>query len=463
VRRRHCPRLAWFTGLALAVSPAAAWADSVDDSLGGFDEDEELEIDFDTTATDQADRWWNVDGSVGLSSSINWNGHRSETGTNYEGLQRLRARLNLEGDAQLPYGWKFRASPHIWYDFAYLINGFSRYTSQVRNDYEWEWEFQDTYLEGPLLDNVDLKIGRQVVKWGYSDSVRVLDVLNPLDQREPGRADIEDLARSVGMGKLDWYVDRNWTVTAIAIPEMRFSDLPSFGSDFNPTPPPKPSSSSDNPQDFEDWEAAAAVHGIFEGWDVSFHYAYFYDDLPTVQVVGASPTGPLLEHGHSRLHLVGAGGNYALDSWLVKGEIAWIDGFEFTSVSGDRSRLDATLGIEYYGIAENSFAIEVVERHLFDHTGAIRAAPNFTREDRMEYTIRWTADWFNARLTTTVLAILLGYGVQDGTILRAEGEYELGDGLALTAGILMFQSGDLPPLDSWGRNDRAFIDLKYSF
>ena len=462
MHRRYRHSLAWASSFAFALAPGATLAQDEDDPMGGFDDDDdELEIEFDTSTTEEVDRWWNIDGSLVLSSSINWHAHRSAAGTNYKGLSRLRARLNLEFDADLPYDWKLRVSPHVWYDFAYLIHGFSRYTPQVLNDYEWEWDFQDTYLEGPLLHNVDLKIGRQVVNWGRSDTVRVLDVLNPLDQREPGRADIEDLALAVGMGKLDWYVDRKWTITAIAIPEIRFNDIPSFGSDFNPSP--VPISKAPVPTPFTDWEAAASVRGIFEGWDISFHYAYIYDDLPHLRVVGFTPgVGPIFQQVHSRLHLAGAGGNYTFGSWLVKGEIAWLDGFEFLSVPDDFSRLDAMLGVEYYGIAENTFAIEVVERHLFDYNEMILATA-FTREDSVEYTIRWTADWFNARLTTTVLAILLGYKVQDGVLLRAQGEYELYDGLSITAGILLYQAGELLPFSTWGRNDRAFIDIRYSF
>ena len=31
------------------------------------------------------------------------------------------------------------------------------------------------------------------------------------------------------------------------------------------------------------------------------------------------------------------------------------------------------------------------------------------------------------------------------------------------AGLLLYQGGDLPPLSEWGRNDRLFFDLKWSF
>lgn len=449
--------------LLLAAAPAGA--DGYDD-VGGFEEaDEEFKLDAEAyeDAEPAPERWWEIDGSVGLSSSVNYLSHRSATGTQYRGLSRLRARLNLEIDLQLPHEWKLRASPYVWYDFAYLINGFSRYTGAVKDEYEWEWNFQDSYIEGPLLDDVDLKIGRQVVNWGNSDSVRVLDVLNPLDNREPARADIEDLRRSVGMAKLDWYLGPHWTLTGIAIPEIRFDDLPPVGSDFNPSP--LPALPELVPDDFENWEGAVAVRGIFEGWDVSAHFAYLFDDFPSLRAgLPPSPTNPLgLYATHDRLLFVGAGGNYAFGSWLLKSEAAWTDGFEFLGVAKERSRLDVMAGVEYYGLSEATVALEVVERHLFGHNSTIRAAPNSTREDAVEYALRYTADWFHARLSTTLLAVLLGAKVQDGAVLRAQGDYTIRDGLVLTAGILIFQKGRLAPLDTWGHNDRLFFDIKWSF
>ena len=474
----------WLLCALLAFAPAAAAADEVDD-MGGFEDEEPAgEYEFDTSSTDEADRWWNIDGSIGLSSSINWIPHVSAFGSDYGDLQRLRLRLNLEFDAKLPFDWKFRASPHIWYDFAYLIQGFGNYTTNVVNDYEWEGEFQDTYLQGPLFfENLDLKIGRQVVNWGRSEQLRVLDVLNPLDLREPARADIEDLSRSVGMAKLDWTLNRNWTITGIAIPEIRFPDQPSFGSDFNPNGPgtpltavpfiPPPVFNENSPDDLENWEAAASVRGIFEGWDVSFHYAYIYNDFPNLRQVGVGMTTPPMGMGvpfpifklvHQRLHFGGMGGNYIWGAFLFKGELVFIHGLEYAfDGQKKRNRLDALFGIEYYGIAENTFAFEVTERHVFSHNANIRAAPNFQRQDVIDYAVRWTADWMNARLSTTVVGIFLGHKVQDGIILRAQAEYDFMDGLSGTLGILMFQGGTFPPINRFASNDRVFIDLKYSF
>jgi len=458
-------------GLLLSAPVAA---DDFDD-LGGFGEDEDefsVELEEELGPQDgepEAPRWWDLDGSVAIGSSINFLSHDSATGTNYTGLSRLRTRLNLELDIDLPYEWKLRVDPYIWYDFSYLINGRSNFTSQVLAEYEWEGDFQDSWIQGPLSEDVDLKIGRQVVNWGRSDSLRVLDVLNPLDNRTPGRADIEDLRWAVGMAKLDWYIGNHWTVTAIAIPEIRVDTLPAVGSDFNPSPvaaPPK-----FKPKSFENWEAAAAVRGIFEGWDISANFAYVFEDIPRLEVVtgppnvctGAPPAPGSLIQIYDRLTLAGAGGNYTFGSWLLKAEAAWTGGFEFTCADGKKSRFDGMGGIEYYGFSETTLALEVSERHIFGYDRVVFGFPTFERQDQVTYAFRYSADWLNARLSTTLLALVFGWKAQDGAVLRLQGDYAIRDGLILTLGVLIFQAGDLPPLDTWGRNDRVFFDLKWSF
>ena len=111
--------------------------------------------------------------------------------------------------------------------------GYKKNSSDVLDTYEYDFELTDTYVEGSLHDRVDLKLGRQVVNWGRSESIRVLDIINPLDSREPGLVDIEDIRRSLGMAKLGFFYGA-WTLTMLVIPEVRYDIQPAFGSDFSP-------------------------------------------------------------------------------------------------------------------------------------------------------------------------------------------------------------------------------------
>jgi hypothetical protein len=472
----------------------------LDDVLGGFDDDDLGEGRAEPERSFLRGSFWELTGSVSIGSSFNYLEHSAFAGidkeTDYFGLQRLRTRLNLQLDLDLPRGWRGRLAGFGFYDWAYLANGRSEYTDDVLDLYEWEVDFQEVWVQGSLLDDLDLKLGRQIVNWGRSDSLRVLDVLNPLDNREPGLVDLEDLRRPVTMLKTDYYRGK-WALSLIAIPEIRFSLTPPFGSDFAPVlssvgtlgafivPEQKPSESAANTQ----W--AAALKGAFSGWDLSFHFAYYWRDTPYLDPVfdpvvdPTNPTNPLdgTELRHSRVMLVGGGANYTFGSWLAKAEVAWIDGIDYTTSSFEcvvelpsgcllsaelptgtveRSRLDFMAGLEYYGFTDTNIALEVANRHIFRFQEDMR--PLFgTQENSLETALRITRTFMNERIEVTALGVIFGSLAQDGSLVRLGATYDLRDALELGGGIVLYQKGDIPPFDTIARNDRLYLEIKYSF
>ena len=450
--------LLWLpAGSALAQDDA-----DLEEVLGGF-EDDDLE-ESGTASEAEVERFWDLSGSTSVGTSINYKSHRSvRKNTDFQGVQRLRTRLNLQLDLDLPWEWKARIAGFGFYDFAFLINGRSDYTRKVRRRYEWRVDSQDVWIQGSVTPDLDLKIGRQVVNWGRSDTLRVLDVINPLDNGEPGITDIEDLRRPVGMARADYYWGR-WSVTALAIPEIRFNlDAPP-GSDFNPAPdlPPGVDDPSRNrPDSFEHWEWGASVTGIFQGWDVSMQFAYVYDDRGHLVSSQELP----LRSKHNRLTQVGAGGNYTIGNWLLKSEMAWADGYGFTD-KGDRSRLDVMGGVEFYGFSDTTIALEIAERHYFRFPSTPTLETGFfvPKEDSVETALRITSNFLNDRLELAAVGLLFsGDQFHDGSIVRLQASYDLIDALVATGGILLFQEGDVLPLNTWGDNDRLFFEIKYSF
>ena len=102
--------------LVIAQLPLAmgrARADEMDDVLGGFDDEESEIFDADPSAVDAVEQErpsWDLDGSYELSASINYLDHDSSSGSDYTGVMRLRNRLNLELDFELPRDWEARIS-----------------------------------------------------------------------------------------------------------------------------------------------------------------------------------------------------------------------------------------------------------------------------------------------------------------------------------------------------------------
>jgi hypothetical protein len=360
------------------------------------------------------------------------------------------------------------------------------------NDYEFVAEALDLWVAGTVLEHIDLKLGRQVVNWGRSDTLRVTDVLNALDNREPGLTDIENLRLPSTMARVDYYLGP-FAFSALVIPEIRYDYNPPPGSDFFALPdlgtlpppvPPIPPIDGEFDANFDDrreprWganpEYAGSIDGIFSGWDVSFYVARIYQNRSTF-TPGIPSAGAALETliEDDRVTMIGGGGNYTRGSWLFKAELAWFKDVDYVYLqpipSGlysveklQSGRVDFMGGVEYYGFVDTTIALEVVNRHIIDYDPLFDYFPNYTDENSVEYALRVSSDWMNARLHTTLLALVLGGRAQGGAVLRGQVDYDLIDGLVLSAGFVGYVPTEDPPLADWGKNQRAFTKLKYSF
>ena len=431
----------------------------LDDVLKGFEEDKGTAEE--STQKEEAKKppFYDLSGSLSLGISYGFAHDDPKPGeTDYRGLTRLRPDVHLDLDITLSENWKALISGRAFYDLAYEINGRDKYTDEVLDEYEKEAEFGEVFLQGPLLTSLDLKVGRQIVVWGKSDNIRVVDILNPLDNREPGLVDIEDLRLPVTMTKLDYYLGK-WNLTAITVHEIRFNKNPVFRSEFYTfeTPLPeeeKPSSSLDNT------EYALALNGIFRGWDISFYGARFFDDQPHVEMVSPGH----LERRHSRLSMVGMAVNVALGNWLLKSEAAYFNGLEFFAVPGrKKSRLDMLAGVEYSGFTNTTISLEAVNRHIKDFDSTMKAPPDSAQEDEFQTVLRYSGDFLHDSFHVVMLASTFGVTGDDGSLQRFSMEYDIKDDFSVMVGIVTYQSGDKTQFRNIGDNDRLFLEAKYSF
>jgi len=240
--------------------------------LGGFDDEPLSSGDEEITSSSEhssiKNSWVDVTGQLLLSSSYNYSHKEPSPGkTDFRGLSRLRAALLLELTGDLPLGWKGFVSGSGFYDYAYTLNGRDDYSQDLLDLHERESELREAYIEGAVSKNIDLKLGRQIVVWGKSDNIRITDILNPLDNREPGMIDIEDLRLPINMARANVYFG-NWNFEAISILEKRFNKNPAYGSDFYYAPMKMPDDVIPSEPEY-----AFALKGIFSGFDISFFTA----------------------------------------------------------------------------------------------------------------------------------------------------------------------------------------------
>ncbi|MBA3007870.1 MAG: DUF1302 domain-containing protein [Desulfocapsa sp.] len=423
------------------------------DLFGGFDNIQASGKE--ETSTPENELSSHFSGYSKLGTSVNVARHAPDAQeTDWRDLSRLRAELQLEADYRL-LQWKLFASGKGSYDFSYSLNGRDRYTSQVLDSYEWEAELREAYVQGALSENLDVKLGRQIVVWGRSDNFRVTDILNPLDYREPGLTDIEDLRLPVTMSKMDYY-QGVWQLSLIAVHEHRASKLPPFGSDFYPSPvPPPPEETPAN--SLKNTGLALEARAVFPGWDISFYEANLYTDQITIV-----PSFPPVQELR-RINMAGAAMNAARGNFLYILEVAHLTGLRFMAdYPRDYARTDLLAGLEYRGFTDTTISLDLVNRHLYHFRQELSDSPESPQRDERQTALRINRELFHDQLSLTALLILMGELAQDGTVQRFTAAYDLADNWSLTAGVIFYQSGH-GAMAAVGDNDRGFLELRYDF
>ncbi len=304
--------------------------DGFDD--GGFD-DENIEVVLVSQDSVQGE----------LYGSINFESHQNIS--NNKNLSSSKILVDLLGDYKFENGAKLSANLKSYYDFVYQLDNLT-----VSKGYKSEIELNELNIELEILPNLDFKIGRQLVVWVKSDSIRITDILNPLDNRKPGLVDIKNLRLGRTMSKLDYYAD-NLNYPIIALHENRFSKNSKSGSDFESATDLneiKPDNSIEN------MGIAISLTGSYEGYDIDMYFANTYIDKPYL-FTGVSN---VLKYDN-KSNMFGSAFNLVDGSFLFKAEVAHFDNINYNGTADTKSRTDVLFGVEYNGITDGSIGYEV--------------------------------------------------------------------------------------------------------
>ena len=465
-------------------------ADAIEDDLGGFDTEvideggDDLDC-FDDEGADELDGFsdpslddeaeiaevtqdqsrFSLSGNVAFKTAYGYMDHEVN-GVEYDGLNQAQSSIYLQVDGKLSDDWKMRVSGNAFYDVAYDIND-ENYNDDTIDTYQTQLRFDDVYLQGRLGSNIDLKIGRQIVVWGKSDSIRITDVINPTDNRLPAMTDIEDLRLPTTMAKLDYYLG-SWNLSAMLIGESRTFIEAAPRSEFFPVDAILSDASSFDPfieliepdSSLDNLQYAFAANGVFSGWDLSFYGSHVYDSKWHIETTPAGPKRIV-----SQIDMLGSAINIATGSWLLKSEIAFIDGVRYNGTTDDKSRLDALLGFDYMGIKDVVLSFELANRHIFDHEEIIASAAgkDFIDEDEVTTAIRATRSFANDSINATALLSMFGSSWEYGGFARVWIEYDVIDAVVANIGLVDYIDGDKPFASAIKDNDKVFADITYSF
>ena len=458
---------------------ASSESSDTDADMAGFDDDAAtLSADTNESTVEEAEEpqgfLADFSGKFTQQAALSYNKRRPQNV-----FYSLRQTLFLNYDHKFDNGLKVRVTSRAFYDGIYDVSSANYYPQEVE-ELNHEVELFEAYLEWSIFDNLDAKLGRQVVVWGRSDTIRITDVLNPIDNRRPGIQDIEDVYLPVGMLKFDYQLNDTWRISPILVFEQRFTKDPPFGSLYNPASPE---------EDYEEWTAlgmpdvrlghekykdptyALSIGAEFEGWDVNFYASRLYEDrgyipdIPDINEILASGVKELdIKYHHNKTNMFGAALNKLYGSWLFKAELAYFSGLTYTSTADRRlSRTDGLLGFEYSGIAETTISYDFAIRHFNQYDQRLYVPEeNLLERDTYQQALRVRSNFFNDSLHVNYLATAFGEKLDEGGYQRGWIEYEVADAINSEFGVVDYFGG-APLFDNVADQYVVFMDMSYNF
>ena len=427
-------------------------AENIDQDLAGFDatSTEAVQRSNDIPAIPSMEKRNKfIPGLTGeLKQQVAYSWHNDKPFDNFNSFKSF---LFLDYEHKFENEIKIKINAQAYYDAIYSIKGREKFTDAVLDELESQVELFDAYIEGKISENLDFKVGRQVIVWGRSDTIRVTDILNPLDNRLPGMQDIEYLRLPVTMAKLDYFTG-DWRITPIAILEQRFSYNPPFGGDFNPISFPRP-----DDERYHDVTYALDIGAEFTGWDINLYAANTRDNAGHLDLHNLSVWK------HEKVMMFGAALNILSGSWLFKTELAHFDGLKYTSTENETfKRTDVLLGVEYNGIANTFLSYDIATRHIHDYDGRLLAEYNPLKKYNYQQAFRVSSNFLNDTLKANYLITLYGKKLDEGGFQRLWFEYDLFTDVNVNVGVVDYMGGSAL-FDAVENNDMIFSNISYNF
>ena len=323
------------------------------------------------------------------------------------------------------------------------------------------------------FEKFEMRLGRQIVNWEKTDSLRVLDVVNPLDLREFTFDDFENIRIPLWMGNFEYYVTSDYSLQFLIIPDMTFTELAHTGSEFELARAAVPAGLTLNVNDeetpdvnAEHTEYGVRFQGMANGWDFSVNYLYSWNDQPFKEKALNSATGTLtVAPAHERLHVIGGSVVNVFFDTVVRLELAAKVGEHFSvddatikDMLVDKTTLEYALAFER-DIWSISWLLQAYQKYILDYEDMIAPDEDVTTL----LTLRVAKDLNQEE--TLKAELRTEYRVNDGDYhVRPELEYAITDAWKATLGADIMGGGDDDTFyGQFNDNDRLYASLRYSF
>ena len=460
--------------LALATCSEVLKGQSVDetDEIAFFDIDDGsdsesfFDINVDQEDETEEDSKYSITGSFTQDFTYGIASPDEVFSRNKSGVEKINSELFLQVQGRPSDNSKIKFSGVVdydwgsWSDTAYALSGSDA-----------NFELKDLYLDLTSDNGLWIRLGNQIVARGEVESVKITDIVNPIDISAPGQVEFKDIRIQVPALFISAPVGNSTAeviLTNEAGPDKVGTAEPGSAFDYsilnNKMFASLPDGISVQFEEWEPkktWEVVGRVNYKFNGGDISFTAGEVNWNQNSLQAVAESV--PLvMQYGFDRVKVLGLSGNVVRGNYLVRYEAALNDGRKFQNLDpligwSEHEELVSGFGLEYSGLSDAVLSFEINNSNIVNYSRSL-----LPDENQTGFIVQ--ARWNGLNDLLSVYGAFNRLSGDNSTISTLFAEYELTDDIKLDARIIVYDASSNSDLFyTFKDQDVVKGTIKYSF
>jgi len=429
---------------------------------------------------------------------------KNETGWNMNENKFMKILNVIDVKGQFRPNDYFSLYAHInkFWDSAYGRVGEYRqakdamYTNKAWHGLSWVREMYVDFFS----DYVDIRAGKQIVTWGTTDGIRILDeYVNPLDWREFSLKAWNDIKVPMWMLKVEVAPTVNGSLQFLFIPDFEPDYWPASGAPFEIGTTKKEwhwlgalkqagfsvSLLEERPKEtFENAKFGVRWRDILGNFEYTINYIYSWATKSPERVSIIDPTNRTYTSikKYHRVHVLGFSFAKTFVSGFLKGltlrgefvyakdqpwaylyKIPFLNNME--GLKWEKTDLfNYAIGLDKYIVTNWFVSFQFIQliKSKKDVNGQPFVWPSAGPMDKVEtiLTLKVSTDFFHERLKPSILIV---YGDDNDWRISPETYIEISDHLTTKLGMHIFEGNGTGLHSQFNNKDEIYMELKYSF
>ena len=348
--------------------------------------------------------------------------------------------------------------------------------ASLQSDYLWfgpdssmddyDLELFEAYLNH-ATPNWDLRLGRQIVRWGKADQISPVDNLNPQDMREYFIPDLEDRKIPNWMARVRVFPDDAGPLSAIAleavfIPFFEENKFDWTGNTWALLGVEETGLriEEDDPKGLENSDYGLRAASTVAGWDLAVSWLQATEKNPALSLNPVHPKGPTLRAEYGRQNIYGFEFETTLDKFGFRGEAAYFDRQSLNTEDFDPATSPVfhwIMGLDYMGEADWYVNVQFSHQHVFKYD----EDTIFLRRNNFYVNGELNKEFWRGNL---MLKLRYAVDLHDGSsFLTPEAILTYFRNIELSLGTNLFFGPKDTLFGRYRDNDQAFLKATWSF